>query len=292
MTEASRIEPSAILTETLANFGANLMNIYQFWHTETAKSIYQEQEINIRVYGGSNQSIEDARQQALTKVRQIERKIAGDPRAFSEYRVDIREEIVKIITPQAIITRNRYGAQVLNVENMLIMDIDEPKLGFFDLFRGYDPNQNKSKIVEMLRKLAQKAPYRQWVYRIYETNKGIRVIVLGEVFDPKSPASQKIMLDFNCDPLYAHLCQKQACFRARLTPKPTRIEMKGRRTTFPFPRTSTEEQAFQEWLALYTKASQPFAVCRLLEQIGYGSLPETVQIHDQICGIHRNAPLA
>jgi hypothetical protein len=92
-------------------------------------------EQNIICYGGSNISVEDAQVRAKEKAEKVKRKIKGEKHLFDEYEAEIREEILQIIDNHSAITRNRYGAQVLNVEKILILDIDKPKTSFGDLFR-------------------------------------------------------------------------------------------------------------------------------------------------------------
>lgn len=266
------------------------MKIYKYWQTVTDTVIIDGNLVNVKCYGGSNRSEDEARANAKEKIAKIRQKIAGDTHIFETYEVEIREEIVQFINENAIITRNRYGAQVLNVEDVMIMDIDEPKFSWMDLFRKRDLASKKQNIIEMVRKLAQKSAYSALGYRIYETHKGIRVIVLGRAFDPKSNESQKMMQEFNCDNLYRLLCKKQDCFRARLTPKASRMNLRGHRVKFP--RSDEEERAFQIWLAKYETTRLQYSVCKFVEQIGTGTVSEAVYIHDEITGARRNQELA
>jgi hypothetical protein len=198
---------------------------------------------------------------------------------------------VQALNEKAIITRNRYGAEVLNIEDLMILDIDQLKPSFWDLFRKRDKATDKQKMVEKIRKQSQKPAYQNYTFRIYETKKGLRVIVLGKTFNPRAHETTAMMNDFDSDQLYVLLCEKQGCFRARLTPKPARIKLRGHQ--IKFPRESAKEQKFQTWLADYQAASLNFSVCKLIEQIGSNHpLPEAVQVHDEITGIHRNLPLA
>lgn len=266
------------------------MKIYKYWQIEKAKVTIEQTEIEIKCYGGSNLSAEDAARQAQVKIDQIRRKFAGDTHVFDTYEVEIREEIVREIDDKAVITRNRYGAQVLNVQDLMIMDIDQPKLSLGDMFRKRDETADKLKIVDMVRKLSQKPAYQGCGYRVYETKKGIRVIVLGKTFDPTSEATSAMMKEFNCDKLYMLLCKRQDCFRARLTPKPSRMKLRGYRVKFPH--SAEDEPEFRKWLADYEATSRNFSTCRFVEQIGSGSVPEAVQLHDEICGVAYRQPLA
>lgn len=266
------------------------MKIYKYWQIETGKGYIGQEEIEIRCYGGSNLSEEDARVKAHEKIEKVRRKLAGDKHAFDSYDVEIREEIVQALDENAVITRNRYGAQVLNVQDLMIMDIDQPKSSFLDLFRRRDESANKQKIVAMVRKLSQKPAYQGYGFRVYETKKGIRVIVLGKTFDPQADATSAMMKEFHCDALYTLLCKRQGCFRARLTPKPSRMKVRGYRVKFP--RSAEDEREFQAWLVDYEAASRNYSVCKWVEQIGPGYAPEAVRVHDEISGVNRHQSLA
>lgn len=245
----------------------------------------------ITCYGGSNLSLEDAAVKAKEKVEKIKRKIRGEKHLFDEYEAEIREEILQIIDDQSAITRNRYGAQVLNVENLMILDIDKPKVigGLGGLFKKKDTRPPKDQMSDMVRNLAV-TKYTNLAFRIYETFQGARVIVMGKDFDPRDSETIRMMNEFNCDQLYTTLCQKQGCFRARLTPKPHRMKMKRYKVQFP---RQGDDFEFQRWLAEYESISRNYGVCRFVEQVGTGySSSEAIRIHDDITGVSYRQPLA
>lgn len=264
------------------------MKIYRYWSIEKSKVNFGQEEKEISCYGGSNISEQDALEKAKEKIEKVKRKIHGDASVFDSYEVEIREEIIREIDAKTIITRNRYGAQVLNVQDLMILDIDKPESSFLDIFKK--PKDDKTKILELIHKLSNKAIYQGYGLRIYETFKGIRVIVLGGAFDAKAAATQKMMQEFHCDDLYSLLCSKQGCFRARLTPKPGRMKLKGRRVQFP--RSSEEDEGLRVWLSAYEAASQNYGVCKFIEQIGTGNITEAVRVHDEMTGAYLHQTLA
>jgi len=266
------------------------MKIYKYWAIEKQKILIDGAEQEITCYGGSNISTDDARAKASEKAEKIQRKIKGEKHLFDEYEAEIREEILQIIDDHSAITRNRYGAQVLNVENLLILDIDKPKSSFGDLFKKRDAGSDKAKIFDMVRKLATSSKYGNYGFRLYETYQGARVIVLGEDFDPRNNQTKKMMDEFNCDPLYTRLCIKQGCYRARLTPKPYRMKMHAYKVKFP---RNGDDLEFQQWLTNYESESRNFSVCQLIEQIGTShSLDDVIRLHDEITGVNFRQPLA
>jgi len=266
------------------------MKIYRYWVTEKQKILIEGVEQEITCYGGSNSSTEEARSRAREKAEKIKRKIKGERHLFDEYEAEIREEILQIIDDHSAITRNRYGAQILNVEKLLILDIDKPKSSFGGLFKKKDAGSDKSRIFDMVRKLAVSAKYKDYSYRIYETYQGARVIVSGSDFDPRDRETQKMMNEFNCDPLYTRLCVKQGCYRARLTPKPYRMKMQAYKVRFPG---NGDEPEFQQWLTNYESESRNFSVCQFIEQLGAGHvLNDVIRLHDEMTGINYRQPLA
>jgi hypothetical protein len=172
----------------------------------------------------------------------------------------------------------------------MIIDIDRPKATLAGLFKRSTPQEDKKKILEMVRKLASAPKYAGLGFRYYETFQGARVIVLGRDFDASGDTTRNIMREFNADPLYALLCAKQNCFRARLTPKASRIKMKGFRVKYP---RETEDPNLTQWLKDYEYKSRDFSVCKFIEQIGAShSLSEAVRVHDEMTGASVNRPLA
>ena len=264
------------------------MKLFKFWTAEKVTISVDGKPIDITCWGGSNVSVEDAKLRAREKAALVERKIEGDETGLEGYEAEIREEILKVIDDKSIISRNRYGAQVLNTERLMFLDIDNPKFDLLGLFKR-GPKDPKEKIFEMVRKLAS-TKYSMLGFRLYETFAGARVIVLGRDFDPRDQDTYNLMHEFNTDPLYAMLCQKQNCYRARLTPKPNRIKVKAYRVKYP---RQEDEAKFQAWLKDYEYKSQGYSVCKFIEQVGASYSPtEVVRLHDDMTGVGYNLPLA
>lgn len=267
------------------------MKLYKYWTIEKQRILIDGQTQEITCYGGSNISVEDARRVAQEKARKIERKIAGEKHLFEEYEAEIREEILQTIDDHSVITRNRYGARVLNVEKMMILDIDKPKSsssGLAGLFKKKDTRPPKEQIFDMVRTLAT-TTYTELAFRMYETYQGARVIVLGREFDPRDLQTKKMMDEFNCDPLYTLLCVKQGCYRARLTPKPSRMKFRGYKVKYP---REGDDSEFQRWVSEYENLSRGFCVCKFIEQVGTSHpLNEVTRLHDDLTGTSYRQPL-
>jgi hypothetical protein len=268
------------------------MKLYKYWVAEKQRILIDGEQQEITCYGGSNLSTDDARIKAREKAEKIQRKIKGEKHLFDEYEVAIREEMLQIIDDHSVITRNRYGAQVLNVEDLMILDIDKPResFGFGGLFKKKETGSDKTKIFDMVRKLATGPKYGEYGLRLYETYQGARVIVLGKSFDPRDSGTKIMMDEFNCDSLYTRLCIKQGCYRARLTPKPYRMNMRAYKVRFP---RDGDDSEFQQWLEDYETGSRRYSVCKFIEQIGTSyPLDDAIRLHDEITGIDYVQPLA
>lgn len=266
------------------------MKLFKIWTSEKATIIINGENKEVTCYGGSNTSIEEARSRAREKIERLQRKINGDRQVLTDYEVEIREEILQVVDEKSIITRNRYGAQILNAENLMFLDIDKPRFSFGNLFKKKDLQQDKAKIFDMVRKLTTSPKYSSLGFRLYETFQGARVIVLGREFAPFDSNTLLMMKEFHCDPLYVSICRKQNCFRARLTPKPYRMKMQAFKVQYP---RETEDPAFESWLRDYEYQSRNFSSCKFVEQIGtYHVMTEPVRIHDEVTGTKFNLPLA
>lgn len=253
--------------------------------------------------GGSSISMEDAKANALKKRDVIKSKIEGnyDRRSDPDYEVDIREEIIGKVDDDNIITRNRYGALVLNSTSLVMVDVDD------ESFRWrYKWNTNflvklKNGLLglsfrELIEKetiiVCQKYVEQGACIRLYRTPNGYRVILLFEnAPEPTSKESKMIMKRFRSDYTYANMCIKQRCYRARLTPKPWRIKLKARKVIFPF-RTSEEDAVHDEWVAEYHRVSENFAACRWMESFGNERADKALDYHDKFCKALSDLPLA
>ncbi len=138
-----------------------------------------------------------------------------------------------------------------------------------------------------------------WHLRIYRTPNGFRVLALHKTFDPRSAEVDEAFRALGVDRTYTIMCQKQNCFRARLSAKPWRIgidqHLKPRPGVWPI----AEERMPQRrtWLEEYDSSAANYAACRFEEAIGdvlsFSREAEAVcEFHDQACSAHRNFDLA
>lgn len=267
------------------------MRIPRYWKRVEGPLTVDGETIRSTVHGDSNISLEDAHAVGLQYLARIQARIDGRPWPEEDYAVSIREEIVEELHPDAVVTRNRYGAEVLNCARLLMIDVDgpPPPQGLWQWLFRRDRRPAKERLLEHLRTVARQQPPRLQ-FRLYATHSGFRVIVTGQEFAPSDPEVDHLFQAMRADPLYALLCRKQDCFRARLTPKPSRIRQKAIRLRYPYD--DKLQARLDTWSVSYAERGQRYAVCKLMEVIGRDDPDRVVRYHDERTGAYSDRPLA
>lgn len=267
-------------------------------------------------WSGSNSNLAEARQKALAKLERWKVTLQrGELLGFYPLydKGEIREELVEEIFDEhdnliAAITRNRYGALVLNSARLLFADVDLPhttnhRPGLLSKILSFWGTKDElaEPVSDVRNEYRQRfaafyAEHPELALRIYETYAGFRIVVLNRLFDPLSKDAQMVLEEMNSDALYMRLCRSQECFRARLTPKPWRCRLSGPPYQCRFPReTKASQQRFAAWLENYTRRTAGYGVCNLVEEFGTANLTDEaqaiLQIHDQYV-LNGERPLA
>jgi hypothetical protein len=207
----------------------------------------------------------------------------------------------------AVVSRNRYGADVLGTDRLLIADVDVAQVrpmarSLRKLFGGRRGGGKKSdgpddspkgQALRVIQDFATAHP--TLGVRAYETFGGFRVIVTGARLEPKSPEAVALLEQLGTDQIYVHLCRKYNTCRARLTPKPWRCGLRA--PTHIWPSESAEDAAAAaHWISEYQSATTGFATCRLAGRFG---LPpdaleaQLIELHDRATRITQTQlPLA
>ena len=279
------------------------MKVFKIWRVrEAVAGRADEAPFRLRGWGGSNHDAAEAERNAEMRLAWIKERLlftkgALKASALYEYGAGvIREEWLQLLAgtedaPEAVVTRNRYGAPVLNARSLAMIDIDlpEPARGLAFWKKAADPAEEG---LAKLRAWQQKHPRAS--LRVYRTPKGLRALRTDEELPADSPAAEQLLAELGNDRLYAALCKRQQCFRARLGPKPWRAGL-----PLPpgmFPREGAVQARFEEWLALYEIATATHAACRYLETLGEdsiaGTLRRLVAAHDELSGALTDRPLA
>lgn len=247
--------------------------------------------------------------------------------------IPIREEVIDA-TEHYVITRNAYGALCLNTQNVLIADVDRSDssadvgcliaviLGIVALFIGFGglwwialllvllsmatlliaqlhsrshSNNSREKQIRCFEKFSKENP--SWGLRIYETPLGFRLIASHRTFDPQSAEVTEFFRTIGVDKVYARMCLRQNCFRARLTAKPWRCGINDHmlpRAVWPIKEELLPIR--QAWVERYNAAAVNYAACRFIRSLGHDSLnPDVdvvISIHDKLCQANSSLPLA
>ena len=150
--------------------------------------------------------------------------------------------------------------------------------------------------VEQVTAFSQQHP--DWGLRVYNTPKGLRVIVTHRTMRPADNDVQKLFAALQVDPLYARLCERQQCFRARVSGKPWRMGINGpseaaRRWPVAEPYIADRWR----WNKHYDEHVPGFSACQFVSQLGVQAIAADVQPlldwHDEACRAHQTTlPMA
>ena len=208
----------------------------------------------------------------------------------------LREEIVQELPgrrgedPEAVVTRNAYGALVLNTSRVLFVDVDLPAETLGDAIRRW-LGRGSLEETTLGRLRSAVSSHR---FRIYRTAAGFRLLAVDDVFEPGSADAESVMTALGADPAFVRLCRFQESFRARLTPKPWRCDVPRPDVRYPFEGDAASR--FAEWLARYERATEGFATCRFVEETGSGwthrEVEPVLRLHDDTTRASSGLPLA
>ncbi len=141
------------------------------------------------------------------------------------------------------------------------------------------------------------ASHGDWHLRIYRTPAGLRLMAMHRTFDPGDPEVSEFFEALGTDPVYARMCLRQKCFRARVSPKPWRIGVAEH--VYPrgvWPVSPDMLPMRQRWIENYEAATRDYAACRYVEDAGSGSVnakARAVQaVHDEMCRAMSGLPIA
>lgn len=289
------------------------MKIYRHWVCVERELDDNGRKRSFSVYGGSNISPADARQQGQQQLDRIQSRLA-EGGGFGPYgyadravREPILDELQSGDRTAAIITRNAYGAHVLNTPSIMFADIDLPGdqspvptipewVDWFSFIPGIrrriaevrkmlaDRQANRhSTALERIREIV--ARHSDLGMRVYRTAAGLRCLVTNQTWDPCGEPTQQLLTGLNSDPLYVRLCHTQRCFRARLTGKPWRMGLGNPPQRICGGQAQSSELA--GWLGQYEQRHPGYSVCRYLETIGRQEVSPLVEpvlaVHDTLC---------
>jgi hypothetical protein len=285
------------------------MKLARFWTRERGEATGADgNRISAVARGWSNESIQAAQAVAREIARRVAARLASGDTQSHRYPYGDRplpEPVLREFTDRngvnAAVTRNAYGALVLNTRDLMFVDIDraeEPGAGsglvsgLRSLFGKPTAAKAADPTVTYVQEVAQTHGL---AARVYKTAAGYRVLIPNQRFEAGSAGSEQLMTQFGADPLYIRLCGMQQSFRARLSPKPWRCGMSAPPVQFPFL-TAEEESAFKAWEAKYNSSAAAFATCRYITSTegaaGDSTAEELIRYHDQETKAVSGLPLA
>jgi hypothetical protein len=255
------------------------MNIPKHWAKEIRRVVRPSgRPFLAQVWRWSDISLDEARMRAREALQALVHKLATgqDLDRYGYGERPLREEVFQEITdhqdePVAAITRNGYGALILNTAHVMFVDIDFPDEGgggtggLFGKLFGSKPVSREEETIRFLTQWSAARP--GWGMRVYRTNAGLRGLVTHDLFDPTGDDAIASLRGLGSDPLYVTLCKQQASFRARLTPKPWRCGFPNPPSKFPWE-DPTEQARYRQWEEAYGRAAARFTTCRLISSIG------------------------
>jgi hypothetical protein len=286
------------------------MKFYKYWAPDEAQVKAGSRSWTLRAYGGSNQSLDDARRRAREVAERAASAIsAGRPPADYDYAErPLREEIIEEISAGdetiAVITRNSYGSLILNTSQAMFVDVDYPlnsngagdtaTLGgalksFWGRLTGQSakqsppaPSQDEALLARFNKVTNSHAGLG---IRVYRTAAGYRLLATSRPYDPMSSEVETLLSDFGSDALYTRLCKAQQSFRARLTAKYWRCG--AAKPPLRYPWTNTEEESkYRQWEQAYHERANHFAVCSHIANLGDPAVCDEVapvmELHDRL----------
>jgi hypothetical protein len=289
------------------------MKIPRFWaRSEYTAANAQGKKFDFVAWGASDRSATEAREDADRRVRRAWQVVAVEGRNPRDYEYadrPIREEILERVTQDgaeiAMITRNRYGARVLNCSQVMFADVDLPPakpVGCLEALRGMFGGGERQAAQREQAARAEAERVQAWVhanrgrgFRLYRTFAGLRLLFTDGLYTPNAPETTRTLEELRSDPLYIRLTQKQECFRARLTAKPYRCECSAPPRAFPW-NGAEEERRFRKWLKEYEQADAAYRACEFLGQFGTEkrdpAIAKIVELHDRETRVASPLPLA
>ncbi|MBC6609706.1 hypothetical protein H8B15_02150 [Hymenobacter sp. BT507] len=286
------------------------MQVYSYWARATLDCADAAGlPYHLTAYAGSDNS-EAAAKQAVAQLLHTRHARLLANQALAEYptgSAPLREELLQRLHNKqgemiGALTRNHYGSIVLNTLAVMFLDIDA-----VDLRERIYPTLPPLSVSEFFRRLFSPPPapvYRDldeslqlrltawlhqhpnWNFRVYRTRLGFRLLVTHQLLTPDTAAAQAVFTAFRTDATYVRLCQKQHCYRARLSPKPWRIGWQRPWLVFPYD-TPAEQQEQRAWEQAYADRSAAYSVCAWVGDYGSGHVcpdaAQLIELHDAAC---------
>ena len=265
------------------------MFIPKYWRKVEGEAAINGQPTVICAWGYSAVSEDEARQKATERLGLIVERIrAGTMQSDYGYLANpMRETVIRSYgseeAPTAVITRNGYGALVLNTAGVMFVDVDVPPSGCLALF-GSSQERRIEAALGRIRSVVEQSP--DLAFRVYRTCAGLRLLATDGLHEPDADGTAALMQRLGADGQYQQLCRVQKCFRARVSPKPWRAGID--RPPVRYPEADTKV-LYDRWIAHYESACAAYATCRHVIDVGSRRHVTEIEmvrdIHDDFCDV-------
>jgi hypothetical protein len=135
-----------------------------------------------------------------------------------------------------------------------------------------------------------------WLLRLYRTPAGFRVLVMHRKFHAHDSEVKNLFQSLHTDPVYARMCERQVCFRARVSPKPWRIGMSKHIGPGVWPVKVDYLSRRMAWVSEYDFMAQRYAACKFVAELGNGRSDSAIdavrRLHDEWCRAESSNPIA
>lgn len=281
------------------------MQIPKFWASASREVKNAEgQLLQLKCWGWSVDFLSEAQSKAQQALQRLADRVSRSedlPDTYAYGTRALREEIIQeMAAPDSsvsgVVTRNSYGALVLNTSRVLFIDVDvppepEPSRDLFSWKKSAKPDPFPA----VLSKIQSGLDRVRGSFQIYRTAAGFRVLATDPLYEPGSSDAEKLMEMVEADPSFVKLCRAQRSFRARLTPKPWRCGKPKPPVNFP-RENPKEEEVFRQWLADYDCTCARWATCQRVQTVGPGDVQEEarllLELHDRLTKSASALPLA
>lgn len=261
------------------------MNIPPFWVREK-REMPELPRGCARLRGVSAVSMEEARRRMEEQADMFRTLVSADGEldwqaAKRQYTAEVLEPVAERWDEHNIVTRNRYGALVLNSDDLCFADVDAPPRSLGQTLLGLfgAGASDEQLLLDCVRRLC--AADESLGVRVYRTAQGFRLIMAGQGITLGSARTAELFRAVHADPLYVRLCAKQESWRARLSPKPARVGVKRPPAVMA---SDAAAATLADWLPGYEAACADYSVCRLVECVGRPIHHPAAERHDAATG--------
>jgi len=298
------------------------MKTFRYWSKSSERVQTPDGPWDLCCWGGSDNSVEEALRRAQERVQSVALAVT-EGRNLERYSYSdrpLREEVLAEVNHEdqldALLTRNAYGAVVLNTARVLFADIDYAEdsnqrtpnkefsgiasqlTGFIGRLLGKEmpervidaatqnpavPASEDERIVDRVQSVTES--HDGLGLRLYRTYNGFRCLVTSGTWDPTDTATTRLLEQLESDPLYIKLCRGQQCFRARLSPKPWRCKIMTAPPRFPWNDDETE-QRYRKWVETYDQITATYSTCTFIGAFGNSQVDPAVEailrVHDEL----------